>query len=637
MDFLGFGLGRRSPSRAVNASGTLDERAQESFRHAWVGPREQAMPNLGLSLNLGGQVGEANPLGFILSFTYGNKRSYSPGKLLVFTPNADGSGGNGRVVDESTAEVEWGAIANVSVRLGSGTKIGFKNLYTRNAEEVLIRGSGYSTENGTIFDNYGVQYVERELFQTQLTGDHVLGFLLGSRLEWKGTLAWADRQEPDSRSANYNKTSGLPSLTQLNYFNYRDLNDRIRTGQADLTIPLSLRYEGDAAFKFGGLLRDKPRRYISTLFNVNTAPTATQEQLSLPPDQLFAPENVGSVITITGDNPGPTYESDDDLTAFYGMADLPLLPAVRLVGGLRVEHWRLNVFEGGRTAPLAVTWRRPWDYLWSANLTFALSSRMNFRLAGFRSITRPDPRELVFDRYVPIGSECDIVGDSTLQQTRVLNADARWEFFPRPGELFAISGFYKKFTSPLVEVIQEAANTCTQSTANGQSAVNYGVEVEARRAMDFLPGFLSNLSLGVNATILRSEVELDPVRFGGSRGLALQGQSPLLLNGSVSYTSEPTRTSLSVLYNFFDTRIARYGGSQPSRPDVRPANVLEQGRYSLDLKLQQSLGPLKLSLSGTNVTNRRVRWVLEGSGDRVETRRIRLGTSWSLGVTYDAF
>lgn len=636
-DVLGFGLDRRSPSAAVNRSGVLSERDQESFRSVWTGQRREALPNVGLSLNFGGQVGETAPLGVTLALTYGNRRGYTPRKLLAYVPNPDGSGGNGRTVDESTAEVEWGGIANFSFKPGASTKLGWKNLYTRNAEELVIRGSGYNTENGSIFDNYGVQYVERELLQTQLTGEHVLGFLFGSRLEWKGTLAWANRAEPDSRSANYVKNSGTPTLTQLNYFNYRDLSDRIRTGQVDLNVPVSLRREADAALKLGGLLRDKPREYTSTLFNVNTSPTASQAVLSLPPDQLFAPENVGTAITITGDNPGPTYESDDDLTAFYGMADLPLLPSVRLVGGLRVEHWRLTVFEGSREAPTAVNWRRPWDYLWSANLTFALSDRMNFRLAGFRSLTRPDPRELVYDRYIPVGTECELVGDSTLTQTNIINADARWEFFPRPGEVFAISGFYKKFTDPLVEVIQEAANTCTQFTANGESARNYGVEVEARRALDFLPGFLGNLALGVNATVLTSEVELDAIRFGGSQGLALQGQSPLVLNGTLSYTSEATRTSLALLFNYFDTRIARYGGAQPSNPDVRPANVLEKGRYSLDVKLQQGLGPLRVSLAGTNLTNQRVRWVLEGTNDRVETRRIRLGTSWSLGVTYDVF
>ncbi|MBK6778176.1 MAG: carboxypeptidase regulatory-like domain-containing protein [Gemmatimonadetes bacterium] len=634
-DFFGFGDARRRPN-ADAIAGRLNERALESYRNVWTGRRVDAAPNLGVSLNIGGQFGEALPIGFSAALTYGNKRSYTPGKLLAYIPNKDGQGGNGRVLDESAAEVEVGALANLSIRLGSSSKLGWKNLYTRNAEEILSSGSGYNTENATIFDTYGAQYVERELMQSQLSGEHVLGFLAGSRLEWKGTLALARRREPDQRRANYIKNTGLPTLSQFSVFQTRDLEDQIRTGQADLTVPFSLRHESDAILKFGGLLRDKPRTFTSSYTQIRTQ-TTDEAILSLPPERLFAPENMGSVLTGQALDFGGAYASDDDLTAFYGMADLALLPSVRVVGGLRVEHWRLNVFEGGRQAPDSVTWLRPWDYLWSANLTWSLSDRINIRLAGFRSVVRPDPRELVNDRYVPIGSECDITGDPGLRPARILNLDARWEFYPRPAELFAISGFYKRFDDPLVEVIQESANVCTSFTANGGTARNYGVELEGRRALDFLPGFLGGLAVGVNATMLQSEVTLDPIRFGGSKGLGLQGQSPLLLNGSLSWANEASRTSISLLYNFFDTRIARYGGAQPSQPDVRPANVLERARYSLDAKVQQGFGPMKISVSGTNLTGQQVRWVLEGSGNRVQTRRAPIGTSWSVGVTYDVF
>src|SRR5262249_23942651 len=160
----------------------------------------------------------------------------------------------------------------------------------------------------------------------------------------------------------------------------------------------------------------------------------------------------GQAITIQRyDAIGADYDSDDELTAFYGMADVPVLPRVRLVGGLRVEHWRINVFGGGRDDDFGtVYFRRPWDYLWSANLPVSLTDQMNLRLAGFRSLSRPDPRELVADRYQPVAQECEIVGDTSLVASRITNGDVRWEYYPRSGEVFAISGFYKKFRNPLV-------------------------------------------------------------------------------------------------------------------------------------------------------------------------------------------
>ena len=362
--------------------------------------------------------------------------------------------------------------------------------------------------------------------------------------------------------------------------------------------------------------------------------------LTQPPEQAFAAENVGKAITIQRfDGIGADYDSDDDLTAVYGMADVPILPGVRLVGGLRMEHWRIDVYPGGRGDTLSRGYsRRPYDYLWSANLTVSLTEQMNLRFAGFRSLSRPDPRELVADRYQPVAQECEIVGDTTLVSSRINNADVRWEYFARPGELFAISGFYKNFQAPLVEVTGSGAGSCVTFTTNGLRARNYGLELEARRGLDFLPGALGALSLGFNATLLKSSIDLDSVRFGNARGLTLQGQSPFVLNGSLGWDRPEWGTSFQLLYNYFATRIARYGSGDPTnQTSTPPVNVLEEGRYSLDLKLQQSWGPLRFALGGTNITNRPVQWSLDGSDGRVVTRRYFSGSTWSLGVTYDVY
>lgn len=645
-DLLGFGDSHRRPFNGVRPTGNLTERQMESFRNVWTGTQRQARPSFGLSANMGGQVGETTPFGFVVAVTYSNKRSFTPDRLLAYVQT--GNGGTGKVLDESVNEVEWGGIANFSIKPSGGSKIGWKNLYTHSAEETFSSGSGYNTESGSggFYNIFGVGYVERELRQTQLSGKHLLGFLWGSRFEWKSTFAWATRKEPDQRQARYNTSGGaaIPTLlssTGGSFAAVRDLQDRVRTGQADLTIPWSLRRDGDATLKFGGLLRDKPRKFTADLydiapFNSGGAGGVGTEITALPPEQAFAPENVGgSGLTIVKGG-GNDYESDDDLTSAYGMVDLPLLPSVRLVTGVRMEHWRLTIFKGDRTLDSLPVYRRPYDFLWSANLTLALSDQMNLRFAGFRSVTRPDPRELVQDRYFPVGSECELTGDPTLQDAKILNGDARWEYYPRSGEIFAVSGFYKRFTRPLVETIQQASAACTVVTANGNSARVYGLELEARRSLDFLPGFFRDVSVGFNATILNSEVALDPARFGASKGLDLQGQSPLLLNASLTYTNPDWGTSVSALYNYFDTRIARYGGVEPS-VQTRVPNVLEKGRYSLDAKLQQNVGPVRMSLSVNNITNQRTLWVVEGTNGQGVSRRSRAGTSVSLGMNYDVF
>jgi outer membrane receptor protein involved in Fe transport len=260
---------------------------------------------------------------------------------------------------------------------------------------------------------------------------------------------------------------------------------------------------------------------------------------------------------------------------------------------------------------------------------------MNLRFAGFRSVTRPDPRDLSLDQYTPVGSECVLGGDTTVVETRTINADARWEYYPRGGELFAVSGFYKEFTNPLVEVISgNGGSGCVALPANAESAKSYGVELEARRALDFLPGFLKYLSFGANATILGSSVVLDPVIFGPKeKGLDLQGQSPFLLNAGLNYGNPDSKTSASLLVNYFGDRVARYGG-QLGLGEI-PPNVIEMGRYSLVAKFSQGWGPVRFSLSGTNLTNQRPKFVVEHTS-RI-TRTSTIGTSWTLGFSYDVY
>jgi hypothetical protein len=160
------------------------------------------------------------------------------------------------------------------------------------------------------------------------------------------------------------------------------------------------------------------------------------------------------------------------------------------------------------------------------------------------------------------------------------------------------------------------------------------MEFEARRALDFLPGFLRYLWFSGNATILRSKVELDPVRFGPKEpGLDLQGQSPFLLNAGLSYGNPDTHTSVSVLFNYFGDRIARYGGLL-GLGEI-PPNVIEKGRYGLDGKVTQAFGPLTFSVAGTNLTNQKPRFIVEGTN--LVTRSYTTGTSWTVGVTYDIY
>lgn len=639
-DALGFGANRRRPSTAVTSGQPLDERAMESFRNVWRGTPERANPNLGFAVNVGGQFFETRPLGYVLALTYSAKRTFTPGRLNAFYASPSPVADKALLTDESATSVEWGAIGNLSWRVGA-SKFGFKNLYTRSAEETLANGYGALSDNDRQFRYYGVSYIERDLLQSQLSGEHQVGFLFRSRFEWKGTYAKAIRDEPDNRQAKYSGIGPNASLNESvapSEFTVRKLNDRILSGQGDLAIPLRLRRTGDSQLKIGGLYRDKVRNFSATGLRVGLAPTPEAAAAAvLPPEEAFAPENMGRSLFLQQSSAVQTqsYDAQEHLTAAYGMLDVPVLSSVRLVGGVRMEDWRMYVNTRANANGQSDLVRLNRDYLWSANMTIALSEAMNLRFAGFRSVTRPDPRDLSLDQYTPVGSDCSVGGDTSVVRAKITNADARWEYYPRAGEIFAVSGFYKKFDHPLVEkVTGNGGSGCVALPANGTAGRSFGLELEARRNLDFLPGFLKYLSVGLNGTILGSSVELDPLLFGvRKKSLDLQGQSPLLVNASLSYVQPATRTSLALLFNYFDDRIARYGGATSTT--TAPPDVIEKGRFSLDAKAQQTIGGLRVAIGATNLTHEKPRYILEGTN--LITRTAPIGTTWSVGFSYDIY
>lgn len=642
-DWAGFDNGRRSfPSDAPEIGTFGSEHFAESIRNVWTPSPRTVEPNLGLGFNIGGQSANGTArrrLGYILSWTYSEKASYNPDRLYSLYPDANTPPFRSLRFRDSHAGVEWGGVFNLTLGLGATTKLGWKNLYTRQAMEDVVQSVGFETVNNRTTHSYQVRYVSEDLFQTQLTGDHQLG-LFGSRLEWKATLALARRDEPDNRQAVY--SDGALSIGYENPTIWtRFLDDRLNAVQLDWTVPLSLRQQGDALVKVGGLRRRRARDFDSRLFwfQPTTAPGSRNDPaLSLPPEQAFAPENIGRIMELY--SPGgqaEPYAADDDVDAAYAMADIPLLRWVRLVGGVRYEDWRLRIIPGGRDADSnRVEGRgsqRTDDLLWSVNATIRFSDRMNLRLAGFRTVARPDAREVTQNVYQGVVGECAYAGSLDLVRTWINNGDVRWEVYPRAGEVIAVSAFYKGFHFPIVETASYPDGLrCLVTYRSATYAQDYGVEIELRKALDFLPGLLGRLALGANVTRVKSRIEIDTVYGNFDRDLTLQGQSPWLVNGMLSYTGP--RLSATVSVNYFSDRVARYGFGSPATPEQAPS-LLEHGRATVDAKMQLELSRrLSVAVSGKNLTDRPVEFIHRATSGPVLAQYSRPGVTLKVGAGY---
>ncbi|HKV73587.1 MAG TPA: carboxypeptidase regulatory-like domain-containing protein [Gemmatimonadales bacterium] len=649
-DWLGIDDGRRQGPYvpyAVNGSGQIQSILQSFNYQIWDPAARTIPPGTTAAFTYGDQnaLGGNSALGYVASLTYENKSDYTPNRYYNIY----------YLGQEGVATVNWGAVGNITAKLGHGAKLGLRNLYTRSADEVTRSASGATGSTLTRF--YEVRYVERALWQSQLFSSIDLVPLFRSNLELKATIGNATVDNPDNHSISYNTSldiPGPPSITGTH--SIRSLEDKTWSGQGDWTVPLHFRRQDDAQIKLGGSYRDKTRSFDARdLFirpgGPETSPYLEDNIGQMAPDQAFAPENMGTYFTFAGPGPGQhddAYEAVDKLGAAYAMVDAPILSNLRLVGGLRMEQWKLTLKPGGQdpqgsylTKGTVIT-RDELDPLWSGNLTLALSERMNLRAAASRTLARPDSREISPGRNSAAAGigDCEEVGNPDLKETHIINTDLRWELYPRPGELLAVSGFYKKFTDPIIEIRTVGGggtgeNKC--SVANADNAELGGGEFELRRALDFLPGGMKNLSLGLNLTVVTSTIRFDPAT--GLQARDFIGQSPYVVNASMAYEPPGSPFSASVLYNFFAERIQKYANQDRSNgdPNVPPTpnpNWVEQSRGVLDAKIGIGLtSQLRLTFSGKNLTRAPVR-VKEDAGLKRTVEYYNPGLTISFSATY---
>jgi outer membrane receptor protein involved in Fe transport len=223
-----------------------------------------------------------------------------------------------------------------------------------------------------------------------------------------------------------------------------------------------------------------------------------------------------------------------------------------------------------------------------------------------------------------------------LTEARITNADLRWEWYPRRGELISVSGFFKRFTDPFVEAVSIISLGCNLVPINAESATNFGGELEIRKGLDVIG--LDGFGLGLNLTLVDGSIVPRASNQIGEEELPLADQSNVLLNTSLNYATDDGAFNGALLFNYFGDRVRRYGQSVDTGDGVfeRPPDVRELGRATLDGKFSYRLSDaLRASLSARNLTNQRIEWVQPADevGD-VPVLIQDLGTSLSLSFTW---
>lgn len=627
----------------------------KDFKNNWAQNTSRAPVNGNFQISVGNKIDFLkNPLGIILAYSYRNgfkTEDYERNEYIGDTTKFVHFLGQ-----KSSYNVSNGGIANLSYKLGDYNKISFKNTFSISSEDVTEYSEGYRILSFTQGDedrkNYRTAFSERKLISSQLTGSHYLGKFNGLNLTWRGSYSESHRDEPDTKTAYYRKeyNSEDPYIIPITVIPNSNVGRRFFSTLLDINRSagldaemnfFKLKNETQSKVKYGVLANTTTRNFRARSFEPYRRGgffNSTQ-----PIETVFDPNNFadGTLTMTEVTNNADRYNAEENLLAGYVSFEVPY-KKFRLVAGMRYEsnQQKLEGFDRTSLAPKPINVDvKSVDIMPGLNLTYFVNENTNLRFSASQTVSRPELRELAPFGYVDFVTDGDVSGNPDLKSCLIQNYDVRYEIFPAAGEIFSVSAFYKHFNRPIERVIVPTITTPAPAYTfeNAEDgAVNYGIEIEARKNLGFLSKKLTNFLINGNIAFINSQVDLQGTSSAGTETKRrLQGQAPYAINLGLYYDNFDLGTSLNLLYNRSGDRIAEVGRRGFN-------DVYEKGRDLLDFSAtQRFFKNFEVKFSIKDLLNEDERYTQKVTLNREtdelvekDVRTVRSGTSYSLSFGY---
>ncbi len=590
----------------------------KKLNYDWSLQNKTALPNLNLLIT------QANvfklfkkDFGSIVAITYNNSNSTTISDRRDF--NEQGVTVR-KIIDfidtTYSNNILTSLLWNLSYKLNDNNQIGFKNLYSINSDDkVLARKGIYDADDVTApgWQKSNMRFfTQNNIYSGQINGDHYIpkGKI---KLKWIGGLSDIVRDIPNLRRMVYQKNSASESDSVQ--YAAQILGDAVGpTSSGSMFFAktteriYSIKYDGSKALetkntkheiKIGGFNQYRSREFAARLlgytwYQKGSAIKPNLDLALLPDDQIFNSSNIG-IIDGPGKNDGgfklsesttyiDSYQASSVLNAGYLQLDSRIFDKLRFIYGLRAEYYMqtINTFDSDfnkLTKDTSVI-----DFLPSINAVWSLNERANIRAAYYRTVNRPEFRELAPFNFYDFVTNYTISGNDTLQRATINNYDLRFEYYPkRPGQIISVSAFYKDLTNAIEQI---AGNGQVRSInyANVAKATNIGAELEYRVLLATIfrndsSKFLNGTTLFTNLSYVKSDVDVS--KLNGVDPRPLQGQSPFIMNAGIQYIDSKYDFGVSVSYNYVGKRIVIVGNTDEP-------NLWENPRHVLDLQLSKT-------------------------------------------------
>ncbi len=645
-EWLGFGGAQRSIPEIVAAAGDFGglnarqtDAAARSFRNVWTPLSQPGDPNLSTSAAIGGKASIAQQsFGYLLSGSYSRSQEIKAGELRsTAVPDGNGSAKpyNAFKGSSSSGSVLWGGLLNLNALIGDKTLVTLNNTYNRSADNEAHQDHGTLDDYGFETVRSSLAFIERTVRSNQLKIERTIAG--NHQLSAAFTSSGVTRREPDRSELQYvrepDPATGAPLPYALFSYNpdgarrtFSDLSEKGLSAAGDYRASLGNPARA-TVLKVGGSFRRTERDADNSSYSVlgYGFSRAQREQTA---EKIFGPSSGSNtpLLSVLLNSTGGSYTASDRIGAGYGMLDVPVGDRLRIIGGARVERALLDVNSIATTGEKSKASLDNMDILPSLVANFSITDAQTVRVSASQTVSRPEYRELSPVTYRDVIEQRDIFGNPDLRRARITNLDARWEWFPRAGEIFGLGAFVKKFDDPIERVDVATSGASRLGFINADGASTLGVEVELRKTLQLGSSEERPLSVFGNATVMKSSIDITSDRLSSltNRKRPMVGQAPYVVNAGATWSSGAAKSSATILYNVVGRRITA-AGTTPL-PDTD-----ESARSGIDASLQAPIfGGISARLDAKNLLDSPFE-VKQGS---VVRERYRSGRVISLGLKW---
>ncbi|WP_288017464.1 MULTISPECIES: TonB-dependent receptor domain-containing protein [Blastomonas] len=434
-------------------------------------------------------------------------------------------------------------------------------------------------------------WFERQLMNTQFVGEMKFDDF---RLNFRGSYANSQREAPYERTFDYtfNAVAGdfvndLQSAGEGARIAFSDLDDNVYGANVDLAYDTDIGFPitFSAGYAYYKNDRTSIRRDFRFLSGQGPLPFAVSQQR---PDFLLSDFNVYTfdvrLVETSGTNGAAAYDAGLEVHAGYLQFEAKFTDTLKLQAGVRYEDGSQFVLPidlfGLGSANLVATSIKKDDFLPAATLTWNLAEDMQVRFAASKTIARPQFRELAPQQYLDLEFDRTFFGNPFLKNSRLINLEARYEYFFGRDERVTAAIFYKDIKDPIENLGFRQGDNFFTTFANAPTATLYGAEIELVKYFDLIDlggTFFEErrLLIAGNYTYTNSDVKVtaqdqiaDPLSGNmvaastifRTGGFALTGQSDHIANMQVGLEGTGERLSQqTILLSWNSNRVTNRG------------------------------------------------------------------------------